>query len=137
MRNRIIYGLLLISVIGFGLASRSFLSNISFIRNYAGDALWALMVFLGVGLLFRRWSTRMITLIALLFCVCIEISQLYHAPWIDYLRSTRLGGLVLGFGFLWSDLICYAFGIAAGAVTEFLLLSTSSRSDNPVQAAHP
>lgn len=38
-------------------------------------------------------------------------SQLYHAPWIDSIRATSLGGLVLGFGFLVSDLICYTCGV--------------------------
>jgi hypothetical protein len=44
--------------------------------------------------------------IALAFAWAIELSQLYHAPGIEALRHTRLGGLVLGFGFLWSDLVC-------------------------------
>ncbi len=42
----------------------------------------------------------------------VELSQLYHAPWIDSIRQTTLGGLVLGFGFLWTDLLCYSVGIA-------------------------
>jgi hypothetical protein len=48
----------------------------------------------------------------------VEISQLYHAPWTDSIRQTTLGGLVLGFGFLWSDLACYSVGIAVGVVAE-------------------
>ncbi|WP_080056260.1 ribosomal maturation YjgA family protein [Spirosoma aerolatum] len=136
MRNRVSYGLLLVGVVGFGLASRWLPGPDSFIRNYAGDTLWALMVFLGFGFLFRRRSTTTIALVALLFSVCIELSQLYHAPWIDYLRSTRLGGLVLGFGFLWSDLLCYAIGIAAGAFTELALLPSLSHSNNQTQGAH-
>ncbi|MCY7330065.1 MAG: DUF2809 domain-containing protein [Saprospiraceae bacterium] len=38
------------------------------------------------------------------------MGQLYHAPWMDGLRVTRLGGLILGFGCLWSDLGCYTLG---------------------------
>jgi len=49
----------------------------------------------------------------------VEISQLYHTPWIDSIRQTTLGGLVLGFGFLWTDLIWYSVGIAIGAVTDW------------------
>lgn len=124
MRNRVWYGLLLVSVVGLGLASRSFQSHNAFVRNYVGDALWALMVFLGFGFIFRRKSTTSIALMAFLFAVSVELSQLYHAPWIDQVRSTRLGGLVLGFGFLWSDLICYAVGIAAGFLAERRLSAT-------------
>ncbi len=44
-----------------------------------------------------------------------------HAPWIDGIRNTTLGGLVLGFGFLLSDLVCYLVGIAAGAFAELTM----------------
>ena len=46
------------------------------------------------------------------------MSQLYHAPWIDAIRDTLPGALVLGYGFLWSDLACYAAGVALGAGVE-------------------
>jgi len=48
--------------------------------------------------------------ISLALAFAVEVSQLYHAPWIDSIRSTTLGGLVLGFGFLWTDLVCYLVG---------------------------
>ena len=51
--------------------------------------------------------------------ILVETSQLYHATWIDSIRQTTLGGLVLGFGFLWTDLACYAVGIAIAAVIEW------------------
>jgi hypothetical protein len=49
----------------------------------------------------------------------VEISQLYHAPWIDSIRQTTLGALVLGFGFLWTDLVCYSVGIATGSLAKW------------------
>jgi hypothetical protein len=33
-------------------------------------------------------------------------------------RETRLGALALGQGFLWSDIACYAVGIAVAAVID-------------------
>ncbi|GAB4025488.1 hypothetical protein GCM10028809_06560 [Spirosoma gilvum] len=112
------------------------MSHSSFVKNYVGDALWALMVFLGFGILFRHWSTGRLALVAFFFSAGIEFSQLYHAPWIDHLRATRLGGLVLGFTFIWSDLICYAVGIGVGALAEHLLLPTYSTNHQhkPVQS---
>src|SRR5271157_5691025 len=89
-----------------------------FIAAYAGDTLWALAAFLGFGLILPRVSTRTIAMLALAFSVAIELSQLYHAPWIDSIRQTTLGGLILGFGFLWSDLACYAVGVGLGLATE-------------------
>jgi len=118
-RNRLIYLVLILGVVALGLASRHFSFLPSFVHLYIGDALWALMVFLIFGFLFPRHSTAQLALFALLFSYGIEFSQLYHAPWIDSLRQNRLGGLVLGFGFLWSDLIAYLIGISLGALSEY------------------
>ncbi len=49
--------------------------------------------------------------------------QLYHAPWIDSIRQTTLGGLILGFGFLCSDLACYALGVLLGVLIERIALA--------------
>lgn len=69
-------------------------------------------------------KTKKVGLISLIFCYLIEISQLYHASWIDDIRKTTLGGLILGYVFSWKDLIAYAIGIIAGACIEFLVLTT-------------
>ena len=42
-----------------------------------------LAAFLGIGLVLSQASTRTIALLAMAFSVALEISQLYHAPWID------------------------------------------------------
>ena len=76
------------------------------------------MVFVGLGILAPRWSTARLAVTALACSCAIEVSQLYHAPWIDAIRDTRPGALVLGDGFLWSDLACYAAGVALGAGIE-------------------
>jgi hypothetical protein len=85
---------------------------------YAGDALWALLVFWLVGLGRPRWRSRGVASAAWCFAIAIEISQLYHAPWLNALRHTTLGSLVLGQGFLWSDIGCYTVGVLAGYALE-------------------
>ncbi len=120
-RPRLAYALATASTIALGLASRGFAAQLptpvgTFVAAYVGDALWAAMVFFGISTLVPRVALRARVAIALAYCVATELSQLYHAPWIDELRATRLGGLVLGFGFLWSDLIAYTIGVAAAAV---------------------
>ena len=118
-RNRLIYLSTVIATIALGLLSRRFSHYLpEFINSYLGDALWALMIFQFVAIVFPTRKTFQIAVFSLIFCYLIEISQLYHAPWIDAIRSTRLGGLVLGFGFLWTDIIAYSFGIAFGILVE-------------------
>ena len=122
-RSRIVYALLIAMVIALGLASRAKLAPSYlpyFISAYAGDTLWALMVLLGFGFLMPKLSTWRLAALAFGFSLLIELSQLYHAPWIAALRHTRLGGLILGFGFLWSDLVCYAAGVAGGVGLELI-----------------
>jgi hypothetical protein len=104
-------------VVALGIGSRRFGVYLpSFLAEYAGDTLWALMVFLFFSALAPAVKLSRRGGAALAFAFAVEVSQLYHAPWIDGLRSTLIGGLVLGHGFLWSDLICYTFGILAGVV---------------------
>ncbi|MED0960715.1 DUF2809 domain-containing protein [Bacillus paramycoides] len=121
-RNRILYAIFTIIVIVLGLSSRKFAYALPDILNaYLGDALWALMIFTGFGFLFPKIETKKLAIISLIFCYGIEISQLYHAEWIDSIRATTLGGLVLGYGFLWSDLVAYTTGIGVGMLCEFML----------------
>ena len=94
----------------------------SWLKFYLGDILWALMVFFLFGLLFRKRKTKWIAVLALLFSFSIEISQMYHSQWIDTLRHTRLGGLVLGYGFLWTDLVSYSIGIGMGILIERFII---------------
>ncbi len=113
-------------VVAAGLLWRSRLLPLSsFIAKYGGDALWALVVFLGFGLLLRRASTWRVALIAVCFAFSIEFLQLYHADWIDLIRSSRIGHLVLGSTFNGPDLIAYGVGIALGAWAERAWLRAS------------
>lgn len=117
-RNRGVYLILVIVVILLGLGSRSFSALPNFINLYIGDMLWALMIFLFMGLIFKNQPTIKVGFFALLFCMIIEISQLYQANWIIEVRGTTMGGLVLGYGFLWSDIASYIMGVLLGVFLE-------------------
>ncbi|QUW29275.1 DUF2809 domain-containing protein [Bacillus cereus] len=121
-RNRLLYAIFTILVIILGLSSRKFAFALpELLNDYLGDALWALMIFIGFGFLFPKIETKKLAFISLIFCYGIEMSQLYHAEWIDNIRATTLGGLVLGYGFLWSDLVAYTIGVGVGLIFEFIL----------------
>lgn len=123
IRIRFVYLLSATVVVIAGLASRRYRGQLpAFLAEYAGDTLWALMVFLLVSTLLAGRPILVRAAITLALAFLVEISQLYHAPWIDSIRQTTLGGLVLGFGFLWTDLACYTVGIFLGIVIEWLIL---------------
>ena len=118
-RSRPVYALAVLIVIGLGLASRAeALPRPALVASYGGDTLWALLVFLLIGWLLPNRPTLQVALLALGFALAIEISQLYSAPWLDVLRQTLAGRLVLGAGFLWSDLLCYTVGVLGGVALE-------------------
>lgn len=118
-RTRLVYGILALGVMASGLLWRSPVIRLSgFASKYGGDAIWALMVFCFFAILFPRLSPLRLTLLSLGFAWAIEFSQLYHADWIDRIRSTRIGALILGNIFHAPDLLAYLFGVALGLVGE-------------------
>jgi hypothetical protein len=120
--RRIAYVIAAIGTVVLGLASRRYSQQLpEFVGTYAGDTLWALTAYLGVRIVFPTWKIVTSAFVALLFAFSIEISQLYHAKWIDELRDNAIGGLILGYGFLWTDLLCYCAGVGVGAVIDILL----------------
>ena len=60
-------------------------------------------------------------LLAFIFSYLIEFSQLYQADWINQIRASTLGGLVLGYGFFIQDLVSYAIGILIGFCLDYHL----------------
>ncbi|SEN15812.1 Protein of unknown function [Mucilaginibacter gossypiicola] len=117
-KNRITYFILIIITIVLGLLSRHF----AIIPLFIGDILWATMVYFIMWFLFINKPIKFNVIAALIFCFAIEFSQLYKAPWINELRHTLFGRLVLGDGFLWSDLLCYVIGVGMGVGVEKAIL---------------
>lgn len=123
-RNRMLYALLATAVVATGLIWRSGLIPFpQWLSNNGGDALWALMVFVGFGFLLPRASTLAVATLALAFAWGVELSQIYHAPWIDAVRATIPGKLVLGNTFHWPDIPAYAVGVLLGALAERKLVA--------------
>ncbi|MEI6884586.1 MAG: DUF2809 domain-containing protein [Bacteroidota bacterium] len=121
-RNRALQILILLLVIAAGIVSRKYPWILpSSLGKYPGDALWALAAFVLWGLILPRATTMKIAGLAFLTSVLDEISQLYHAPWIDAIRSTSIGHLLLGFSFSWMDILAYATGVLAGIIIESMV----------------
>src|ERR1043166_1234961 len=120
-RNRLLYFIAGCVVVPLALASRHYASWLpDILKKNTGDALWSVMVFITLGWIFPRWSMLRVSVSALLISYAVEISQLYHRPWLDNLRHTWLGGLILGYGFMWSDLVCYTIGVIVAAGIELI-----------------
>ncbi len=102
-----------------GLASRRYGSSLpNFVAENAGDAFWTALVYCGISFCVPNAKTVTRAAMTLAFAYTIEITQLYHAPWIESIRETTLGGLVLGFHFVWVDLLRYAVGVLFSVAVE-------------------
>jgi Protein of unknown function (DUF2809) len=82
-----------------------------FINIWIGDFLWTVMLFWLLRSIFYTIPQKKLAIGTIFLCWCVEISQLFHTPWLDDFRNTTFGGLLLGHGFLWSDMAAYTGGI--------------------------
>ena len=87
------------------------------VAKYLGSSLWGAMVLcvIGVGL---RLAVVPLMLLAFVVAAAVEVSQLWHPPWLDAFRCTTIGVLLLGRYFSFADIAAYSVGIGvAGAAT--------------------
>lgn len=114
--------------ISLGLASRKWSTLLpSFLAQNAGDILWAMMVYFGFRLLLVRKRALSAILFSFLFSFGIEFSQIYQEDWINQIRGTTLGALILGKGFLIEDLVRYSAGIIIATVLDIAAIKCTLR----------
>jgi Protein of unknown function (DUF2809) len=114
MCKRYLYILFVGIIMILGLASRKFSEPTSWVFLYLGDVLWATMFYFIFRFLFIRKTFFINALITITWCFVIEFSQLYQSDWINAVRATMIGALILGSGFLGTDLACYIIGVGLG-----------------------
>ena len=108
MKTRVRYFIIICIVIFLGLFSR----KLDFVPLFIGDILYALLIYCIIRFLLVHSKQIFVAVLSLLICYAVEFLQFYQADWIVNVRNTTLGHLVLGQGFLWSDLVAYTFGIS-------------------------
>ena len=132
-RNRWVLLIGFCVVVMAGLASRKYPSWIpEGLGKYPGDALWALMVFVGLAFIRPDASTRQLAWLSLVISFAVEFSQLYQASWLNAIRETTIGHLVLGSHFLWLDFVAYAIGVSSGVLLDLLRVSNGIIRRAPV-----
>ena len=107
---------LLAVVIVLGLASRRYADLLPvLIARYAGDTLWATAAYVALGVVWPGARVAALAAGAAVISLAVELSQLARPPWLQAVRRWPGAALLLGQGFLASDLVCYAVGVALGA----------------------
>ena len=106
-KKRLQYTSAVIALRALGLRSR----RISGMPDACGDALWAMMVFCCWRIILVSRPLKSVAVVALITSYLVEFSQHLSFDWLVRLRSTFLGHMLLGQGFLWIDLLAYFIGI--------------------------
>jgi hypothetical protein len=118
-RNRWCLSVLIIAVIALGLASRKFAGLFpAALGNYPGDALWAMAAYLMVAFILPSMLVGKLVGLALAISYFVEFSQLISMPWLDAIRGTRVGHLLLGQNFDWRDLVALTIGVGVAAFVD-------------------
>jgi hypothetical protein len=133
-RNLKIYIPIVLFIIAIGLLARTIPDHLPhWYTTYFGDFLWAMLIFFLYCLVFRMKPKRAFYC-SIITTYLIEISQLFHPPWLEALRSMKVFSLILGFGFLWSDIIAYTLGISLGFVIDKLIINSGrARTDKSLR----
>ena len=122
MKQKIIYLTLFIFCTWLALATRSHHEWFPhLVVVYGGDIIWAGMFVFFLRIFFTKPPLWKLALINYALGVADEVSQLNQSPFMLYLRSFTLGRLMLGVGFLWSDIVCYAIGTILGFCIAWLI----------------
>jgi hypothetical protein len=86
--------------------------------EYLGDVLWAASFYFLFAIIFRSLTSTGIALITGLFALLIELYQLPELKIIDFSSLWKPLAYIFGYGFKWTDLLCYAAGISLGLLLE-------------------
>lgn len=123
-RNRVFLGFFMLVVIVVGLASRKYPFLFPhFLGKYPGDVLWSMLIYLGIAFLKPMELSYRIASYAFFISGLDELSQLIQLPWLNAIRQTTIGHLILGTVFSWNDIFAYAVGIIIAFILDIILFS--------------
>ena len=134
LSRRIIYCLCGLIIVIAGVTSRVFHSGFALLDHDLGEALYAALAYVLLGIVWPRLRPARKVLITTVAMVAIEAFQLTNVP-VRFAASgnilLKLLAIVLGTTWSWRDLLGYAVGIAVVALLDYLFWSGSN---NPIIA---
>lgn len=86
----------------------------SWVANSLGGLIYEVFWCLVVALLLPRSRPFNIAVSVFLATCLLEFMQLWHPPFLEWLRASFIGRTILGSSFNWLDFPYYALGCAAG-----------------------
>ena len=112
--RRIVFGMLIaITLLGF--ATKFYQGSLQFWLNNSFSSIFYEMfwIFL-VALIWPRFSPGWVAFWVFAVTSALEFMQLWKPPFLQAIRATLIGRLLLGTSFVWSDFLYYAIGCTLG-----------------------
>ena len=127
--RKIIYSILFVFCTWLALATRWYPQYFfDLVVKYGGDVIWSGMFLFFLRIFFAKTSLWKLALCSYVFGVLIEFSQLYRPAWLVAFRRTFIGKTLLGSGFLWSDIVCYAIGTLLAMLLIILIEKITAKA---------
>jgi hypothetical protein len=128
LRRRAVYLLLAAATVISGLLVRFAPLGLPwFVVKYGGSTLWAVMVYWVLVLVWPRSRPLVLASIAGGIALLVELQRLYHAAWLDAIRVSLPGILLLGRIFSVRDIVAYWLAIGAVALFDGLVIRRVAR----------
>ena len=117
--NRKAFLWILILLIPIGLSTKFYRGVFEdWVHLYAGDIFYPMFWYVLLRMLWGNTSRFWCAVLVLSFCTLIEVSQLWKPSFLQVLRQTFVGAVILGSGFDWLDLVYYVAGIGLAVGIE-------------------
>lgn len=112
-RRHLLFSIMFIVPLGW--ASKFYRgSGQAWLNDAFGGIPYEIFGMLLVALIWPRWRPGAIALGVLLMTCLLELLQLWQPAWLQAIRATLPGRLVLGNTFAWGDFLYYAIGVGLG-----------------------
>ncbi len=111
-RLALLVSVLLIIPIGYFV--RFYQGGQTWVSDFLGSVAYEIFWIVLVGLFFPAVSPARAAIGVCLATCMLEFLQLWHPPFLEAMRATFLGRMVLGTTFNWADFLSYFAGSAAG-----------------------
>ena len=133
-RIKITFSLLVVTPIGF--ASKFYPGpGAWWFNDYAGGMLYEIFWCLVAVLIWPRGSRLKIALCVLGITSLLECLQLYHPPFLEMIRTTFIGRILIGTSFSWWDFPYYVVGCFIGWLWIGCLRKSVSSENNDLHHA--
>jgi len=86
----------------------------NWVNNSLGGVFYEIFWCLFIFLFYNKGKTLKIAALVLILTCILEFIQLWHPPFLEWIRSFFVGRTVLGTSFTWSDFPYYIIGSAIG-----------------------